>query len=132
MIQAVDRFERIVPAIEEARRLGAEGLNVLASPLLYTRRLDIFESATTLRLPTIYQSPEFVEEGGLAGYGPRLTLLFRQMARQFVKVFRGAKPSDVPIEQPTTFELAFNMKAAKAIGFDVPVSLTLRADKVID
>jgi putative ABC transport system substrate-binding protein len=131
-IHVVERPERIVAAIEEAKRQGAEALNVLASPVLVARRFDIFERTTALRLPAIYQSPEFAEDGGLIGYGPRITQLFRQMARQLAKVLRGEKPNDVPVEQPTTFELAINMKAAHAIGFDVPPSLVLRADKVIE
>jgi ABC-type uncharacterized transport system substrate-binding protein len=131
-IRMVERPERIVPEIEEAKRQGAEALNVLASPVLVARRFDIFERTTALRLPAIYQSPEFAEDGGLIGYGPRITQLFRQMARQLAKVLRGEKPSDVPVEQPTTFELAINMKAAKSIGFEVPPSLVLRADEVIE
>jgi putative ABC transport system substrate-binding protein len=118
--------------IEEVRRAGSEALNVLASPVLYTRRLDIFERTAALRLPAIYQSPEFAEEGGLIGYGPRLTQMFRQLARQLAKVLGGENVSKVPIEQPTTFELAINLQAAKAIGFEVPSSLVLRADKVIE
>src|SRR5262249_49095392 len=131
-VRLVERPERIVPEIEEARRAGAEALNVLASPILYARRLDIFERTAALRLPAMYQSPEFAEEGGLIGYGPRITLMFRQLARQLAKVFSGEKASDVPVEQPTTFELAINLQAAKGIGFEVPPSLVLRADKVIE
>jgi putative ABC transport system substrate-binding protein len=131
-VRLVERPERIVPEIEEARRAGAEALNVLASPILHARRLDIFERTAELRLPTIYQSPEFAEEGGLIGYGPRITQMFRQLARQLAKVFTGEKFSNVPVEQPTTFELAINLQAAKAIGFEVPPSLVLRADKVIE
>jgi len=132
VIRTVGRPERIVPEIEEARRAGAEALNVLASPILHARRLDIFERTAALRLPAMYQSPEFAEEGGLIGYGPRITLMFRQLARQLAKVFSGEKASDVPVEQPTTFELAINLQAAKGIGFEVPPSLVLRADKVIE
>ena len=131
-VRLVERPERIVPEIEEARRAGAEALNVLASPILYARRLDIFERTAALRLPAMYQSPEFAEEGGLIGYGPRITLMFRQLARQLAKVFSGEKASDVPVEQPTTFELAINLQAAKGIGFEVSPSLVLRADKVIE
>jgi len=131
-IRLIERPERIVPEIEEAKRVGAEALNVLASPLLYSRRRDIFERTAALRLPAIYQSPEFAEEGGLIGYGPRLTQMFRQLARQLAKVFGGEKVSDVPVEQPTTFELGINLQTAKAIGFEVPNSLVLRADKVIE
>jgi putative tryptophan/tyrosine transport system substrate-binding protein len=131
-IHLVDRPERIVPMLDEAKSQGAEAINVLASPVLHARRFDIFERMVALRLPAIYQAPEFPEEGGLIGYGPRLTILFRQLARQTAKVLRGDKPSDVPVEQPTTFELVVNMKAAKAIGLEVPPALALRADKVIE
>jgi len=131
-VRLVERPERIVPEIEEAKRAGAEALNVLASPILYARRLDIFERTAALRLPTIYQSPEFAEEGGLIGYGPRLTQMFRQLARQLAKVISGEKVSNVPVEQPTTFELVINLKTAKAIGHEVPAGLVLRADKVIE
>jgi len=131
-VHLVERPERIGPQIEEARRAGAEALNVLASPILYARRLDIFERTAALRLPAMYQSPEFAEEGGLIGYGPRITQMFRQLARQLAKVLSGEKVSDVPVEQPTTFALAINLQAAKAIGFEVPPSLVLRADKVIE
>ena len=117
VIRTVERPERIGPEIEEAKRDGVEALNVLSSPLLYTRRLDIFERAEALRIPTIYQSPEFAEGGGLIGYGPYLTQMFRQLARQLAKVLRGEKVSDLPVEQPTTFGLAVNLKTAKAIGF---------------
>ncbi len=128
----VERPERIVQAMEDAKREGAEALNVLASPLFHSRRLDIFQQAASLRLPAIYQAPEFPEEGGLIGYGPRLTQLFRQLARQTAKILRGQKPSEVPVEQPTTFELVVNFRAAKSIGFEVPPALALRADKVIE
>ena len=131
-VYLVERPERIGPEIEEARRAGAEALNVLASPILNARRLDIFERTVALRLPTIYQSPEFAEEGGLIGYGPRLTQMFRQLARQLAKVLSGAKVGDVPVEQPTKFELVINLQTAKAIGFAVPQSLVLQANKVIE
>src|SRR5262245_37007124 len=131
-IRTVERPERIGPEIEEAKRNCAEGLILLASPIFHSRRLDIFERAEALRLPTIYQSPEFAEEGGLIGYGPRLTQMFRQLARQLAKVLRGEKVGEVPVEQPTTFELAINLRTAKAIGFEVPASLVLRADEVIE
>jgi len=105
---------------------GAEALNVLASPILYARRLDIFERTAALRLPAMYQSPEFAEEGGLIGYGPRITQMFRQLARQLAKVFGSEKVNDIPVEQPTRFELAINLQAAKVIGFEVPPSRVAR------
>ena len=80
----------------------------------------------------MYQWPETAEEGGFAGYGPRVTQWYRELARLLAKVLRGAKPNDLPVEQPTRFELVINLQAAKAIGHDIPPGLVLRADKVIE
>jgi putative tryptophan/tyrosine transport system substrate-binding protein len=81
----------------------------------------------------MYQWPEIADEGGFLAYGPRLIQVFREMvARQLVKVLRGAKPTDMPIEQPTRFEFVINLRTARAIGHDVPAGLVLRADKVIE
>ena len=124
--------EEIVPGINNAKAWGAEALNVLATPLFSSNRRIIFERVADVRLPAIYQWPEMAEEGGLAGYGPRLTETFRQRARITVKVLRGTKPADLPVEQPTRFELVINLRAAKAIGHEVPAGLVLRADKVIE
>jgi putative ABC transport system substrate-binding protein len=85
-----------------------------------------------LWLPSIHHLPEIVEDGGLVGYGARITAMYRQMARLLVKVLRGTAPADPPVEQPAAFELVFNLKTAAAIGLVVPPSLLLRADKVIE
>jgi len=85
-----------------------------------------------MRLPTIFQWPETAEAGAVLAYGPRFTEVYRQRARIVVKILRGAKPADIPVEQPTRFELIINLKAAKAIGHEVPAGLVLRADKVIE
>jgi putative ABC transport system substrate-binding protein len=92
----------------------------------------IIERAGTLRLPAIYQWPEVAEQGGFIGYGPRIVQLFRDLARQLVKTLRGTKPADLPVEQPTKFELVINLQTAKALGHEVPAGLVLRADKVIE
>ena len=122
----------IVPAMNNIKASGAAAINVMASPLLYGNRRLIIERAAALRLPAIYEWAEMAEEGGLIAYGARLSAVFRQAARMVVKVLRGVKPSDIPIEQPTTFELVINLKTAKAIGHEVPAGLLLRADKVIE
>jgi putative ABC transport system substrate-binding protein len=128
--------EEIASAIDAAKASGAEALNFLASPLFSlpgTRNNGIvMERIAIVRLPAIFQFPETAEAGALAGYGPRFTDLYRQRARMVVKVFRGASPSDIPVEQPTQFELVINLKAAKAIGCEIPSGLLLRADKVIE
>ena len=133
LIYRVTEPEEIAGAIDAAKSSGATALNVLATPLFFNNRQIILQSVASLRLPAIYQSPEISEDGGLIGYGPRILQLFRDiMARQLIKLLRGAKPTDLPIEQPTKFELVINLKAAKAIGHEVPASLVLRADEVIE
>jgi putative ABC transport system substrate-binding protein len=90
------------------------------------------ERIAATRLPAIFQWPETAETGAILGYGPRFTDIYRQRARIAVKLLRGAKPADIPVEQPTRFELVVNLKAAKAIGHELPASFVLRADKVIE
>jgi putative tryptophan/tyrosine transport system substrate-binding protein len=124
--------EDIAAAIDTAQASGARALNVLATPLLDANRRLIIERTGTLKLPAIYQWPEIAETGGLAAYGPRQTTGARQRARQLVKIFRGAKPADIPVEQPDRFELVINLQTAKAIGLDVPPALLDRADEVIE
>jgi len=132
-LHQVARPDEIAAAIDAAKAAGAEALNVLASALLFNNRPIIFERVAALRLPAIYQWPEMAEQGGLIGYGPLIVQLYRDiMSRQLAKLLRGAKPADLPVEQPTRFELAINLKTAKAIGHDVPAALVLRADKVIE
>jgi putative ABC transport system substrate-binding protein len=126
------KAEEIVPAMNDASTQGARALNVLSSPMLFLNRRVIIERAVELRLPAVYQWPDTAEEGGLLGYGPRFVEVFRQRARIVAKILTGAKPADLPVEQPTTFELMINLKTAKAIGYEVPVGLVLRADKVIE
>jgi len=124
--------EEITPAMNEARALGTQALNVLATPLFFFNRHTVIVHAAALRLPAVYQWPEMAEEGGLAGYGPRITQWYRQLARLLAKVLRGATPDDIPVEQPIHFELVINLQTAKAIGHEVPAGLVLRADKVIE
>jgi putative ABC transport system substrate-binding protein len=121
-----------VPAIDAARTSGAEALNVLSSPMLFLNRRIIFDRVAEVHLPAIYQWPEMAKEGGLLAYGPRFTQLFRQRARMVVKVLRGAKPADLPVEQPDRFELVVNLKVGKAISHEIPAGLVLRADEVIE
>ena len=126
----------IVSAIDAAKASSAEALNFLATPLFsvpgsHNNQL-VMERITATRLPSIFQWPETAETGAILGYGPRFTDIYRQRARIVVKILRGAKPADIPVEQPTRFEMVVNLKAAKAIGHEVPAGLVLRADKVIE
>ena len=100
--------------------------------MLHANRKIILDQCAVLRLPAIYQWPETAEESGLAAYGPRYAKMLHQLARQAVKVLRGAKPADIPVEQPDKFELVVNLRTAKAIGLEVPPALLDRADQVIE
>jgi ABC-type uncharacterized transport system substrate-binding protein len=131
-IFTVAKPEEIAPALDAAKARGAEAVNFLATPLQLLSRGLIFDRIAATRIPAIYQWPDMAEEGGLIGYGPRFTQVYRQRARQITKVLRGAKPSDVPVEQPSTFEMVINLRTAKAIGHEIPAGLLLRADKVIE
>ena len=92
----------------------------------------VLQLATKHRLPAIYQSEDFVTKGGLMSYGPSLAEQFRQAATYVDKILKGARPGDLPIEQPTKFELIINLKTAKALGLTIPQSLLLLADRVIE
>ena len=95
-------------------------------------RFQIIDRMRDCRLPTIYQWPETAEEGGLLAYGPRILLCYRHLVTLVDKVLRGARPADLPIEQPSKFELAVNLKTASAIGMTISPTLLLRADEVIE
>ena len=113
------------------RRLRVAGINVLNSPFLSAESARIIQLAASAKLPAIYQWPESARDGGLMGYGPSLTGMFRQLAGFVSRILHGAKPGDLPVEQPTRFELTINLKTARAIGITIPQSLLLRADEVI-
>jgi putative ABC transport system substrate-binding protein len=110
----------------------ASALNVLASVVLNANRRVIFERAADLRMPAIYQFPESAEQGGFAGYGPRLEEIYWQIAVSVARLLRGEHPRDIPVQQPTMFEFVINLKTAKAIGRVIPETLLIRADKVIE
>jgi putative ABC transport system substrate-binding protein len=126
----IRRAEDIASAFE-ALKGRAEALLVSGDPLMTTNRVRINSLAQGARLPTIYNFREFVEAGGLMSYGPNFPDLFRRAAEYADKILRGAKPGDLPVEQPTKFDLVVNLKTAKALGLDVPPSLLARADEVI-
>jgi putative ABC transport system substrate-binding protein len=104
----------------------------LATPMFSVDAAAFIAQVRALRLASVYQWPEDADDGALIAYGPRYAEMYRLRARLVMKVLRGTKPADIPVEQPTKFELVFNLKTAKAIGIDVPNSQLLRADKVIE
>jgi putative tryptophan/tyrosine transport system substrate-binding protein len=122
-------FERAFSAMTRER---ASALIVLPSPMFYGEYKRIVDRATEKRLPAIYAFREAVEAGGLMSYGASLPDLFRRAAIQVDKILKGAKPADLPVEQPTKFEFVINMKTANALGLTIPPSVLLRADQVIE
>jgi putative ABC transport system substrate-binding protein len=110
-------------------RIG--GLIVLPSPMFLSEHRRVVALAARNRLPGMFFSREFVEAGGLMSYGPNLLELWRRAAVYVDKILKGAKPSELPVEQPTRFELVINFKTAKALGLAIPQSVLLRADQVI-
>jgi putative tryptophan/tyrosine transport system substrate-binding protein len=127
----IRRAEDIAPAFE-ALKGRAEALYVVTDPLLTTNRARIHTLAMGARLPTMHDGREYVEGGGLMSYGPNRPDLFRRVADHVDEILRGAKPADIPVEQPTKFDLIINLTTAKALGLEVPQSLLARADEVIE
>jgi putative ABC transport system substrate-binding protein len=127
----VRRVEDIAPAFDALKgRVGA--LYVCSAPLLSTNRIRVNSLALGARLPTMYGFREFTEVGGLMSYGPNLPSLFHRAAEMVDKILRGTKPADIPVEQPTKFELVVNLTTAKALGLTVPDHLLALTDEVIE
>ena len=123
--------DQVASRFETAIKAGAAGMIVFSDPLTTAIRQQIADLATKFRLPTIYTYKEFIEAGGLISYGPSRRDMYRRTAEYADKILRGAKPADLPVEQPTKFELVINLKTAKALGLTIPQSLLIRADEVI-
>ena len=121
----------IETAFRAASKGRADAVLVLAGPVLVTHRKQVVDLAVKNRLPAMYYRREFVEDGGLMSYGVNFTDLDRRAATYVDKILKGAKPADLPVEQPTKFELVINLKAAKQIGLTIPPNVLARADKVI-
>jgi putative tryptophan/tyrosine transport system substrate-binding protein len=127
----IRRAEDISPAFE-ALKSRADALYVCGDPLLNTNRIRLNTLAAAARLPTMEPFREHVEAGGLMSYGANFPDLFRRSGDYVDKILRGAKPADIPVEQPTKFDLVINLKTAKALGLIVPATLLARADEVIE
>jgi ABC-type uncharacterized transport system substrate-binding protein len=122
-------FEAAFAAMSSNR---PDALLLFPSPMLYLEHRRIVDFAARSRLPAIYAAKEFVDAGGLMSYGANLPDVFRRTATYVDKILKGAKPADLPVEQPTKFEFVVNLKTANALGFDVPPTLLARADGVIE
>jgi putative ABC transport system substrate-binding protein len=125
------RAEDIAPAFDSLGR-RADALYVSTDPLIFTNITRINTRALGARLPTIYNGREYIEFGGLMSYGPNYLDMFRRAADFVDKILRGAKPNDLPVEQPTKFDLVINLTTAKALGLTISPSLLARADEVIE
>jgi len=128
-VQSAEDFER---SIQAAIREHVGGLIVQRDSVLFTNRPRLLAQVAANRLPAIYGAREFTENGGLMSYGPDLAEMYRRAAYLIDQILRGAKPSEIPVEQATRFELVINLKTAKALGLTIPPSLLQRADQVIE
>jgi putative ABC transport system substrate-binding protein len=127
----VRQADEVFRAIESLKD-RVDALYVASDPLIFSNRVRFNALAKAERLATIYGSREYVDAGALMSYGPNWADLFRHAAEQVDKILRGAKPADIPVEQPTKFELVINLGTAKALGLEVPPTLLARADEVIE
>ena len=131
-IYRITRAEDIVATVDKAHASGVTALNVLESSMIDGNTPLIIERVAALRLPTMYMWAYWAEKGGFIGYGPSSDHLADLTARYAASLLRGTMPADLPVEQPTKFELVINLKTAKAMGVTVPVAVLVRADKVIE
>ena len=127
-VSGADKFES---AFKEAIKAGSAALSVIGNPLFNTHQKKIADLAAKNRLPAIYARGDFIESGGLMSYGPDQVEPYRRAAWMVDKILKGTKPADIPVEQPTKFELMINLKTAKALGLTIPSIVMMRAEKVI-
>lgn len=123
--------KNIVVAWRAAGKERADALLLLGSPIFFSHRKELANLAVKSRLPATYNRPEYVADGGLMSYGVNSSDLLRRAATFVDKILKGAKPADLPVEQPTKFEFIINLKAAKQIGLTIPPNVLARADRVI-
>jgi putative ABC transport system substrate-binding protein len=128
---AVHRPEDIGPALESLKG-RAQALYVISNPLAATKQVQINALALAAKIPTMHHTREYIETGGLMSYGPNFHDHYRRAADLVDKILHGTKPADIPVEQPTKFELTINLKTAKALGLTIPPTLLARADEVIE
>ena len=129
---SVTKPDEIEPQLAAMAKARVDAMLVGADAVMRTRRAQIVNYAARAHLPAIYNSKDYVNDGGLMSYGPSRQHMGRQAAVYVDKILKGAKPGDLPVEQPTRFELGINLKTAKALGLTIPPSLLLRADQVVE
>src|SRR5262249_55671531 len=127
----VTNAETLDRALRAITREHPDGLIVATDPFLVAQRTRIVDATNQRRLPSVFGFKEFVQAGGLVSYGASVPDMYRRAATYIDKILKGAKPGDLPIEQPTTFELVINLKTAKALNLTIPQSVLLRADQII-
>ncbi len=128
----VRRAGDLAPAFLGMKKNHDQGVLVTSAPFMFLHRKAVIDLAAAHRIPAVYEFQVFVEPGGLMSYGVNISEMQRRAAGYVDKILRGAKPADLPIEQPATFELVINLKIAKALGLTIPPSLLQRADQVIE
>ena len=128
-VRRADDFES---AFLAALRARADALIVVGDALLVTHRARITDFAAKNRLPAMYTNQDYMDAGGLMSYGPNFADMYRRAATYVDKILKGAKPGDLPVEQPTKLEFVINLRTAKALGLTIPRSVLLRADKVLE
>jgi putative ABC transport system substrate-binding protein len=124
--------EEVTERLHDAAKSAAAGLLILEDPLIYSMRRKIADLSAQLRLPAMYVYKDSVEAGGLMSYGPDRRHIYRRAAEYVDRILKGAKPADLPVEQPTRFEFVINLKSARALGLDVPATLLTLADEVVE
>jgi len=124
--------EEFGPAFSAISRAHAQALYLVGDVLFFSHRMTLVQLASKAKLPAIYWQRNFPDEGGLMSYGPNLGDLMRRSAAYVDKILKGAKPADLPVEQPTKYDLVINMKTAKALGLTIPPSLLVRAERLIE
>ena len=128
----VQKKEDIAVAVDAAAKQRADALLVLPDPVTGSHRSELIELVRRVRMPAMYGYREFPDAGGLISYGPNLRAMYRRTAVYVDRILKGAKPSELPVELPATFELVVNVRTAKALGLAIPQSVLLRADRVIE
>ena len=132
LVQTCNKSEELPSSFAAMRQQGVQGIILPISPFLTNNMKRVLELTLQHRLPTMYEVPGLVDQGGLVSYGPSTVEMYRRAALYVDKILKGAKPAELPVEQPTKFELVINTKTAKALGIKIPQSILLRADRVIE